>query len=326
MKNTTRPKTTRNGSARRSLLSAAIAGAMTLATLTLAPLARADAGTQLVLLGTAGGPSIKKARAQPANALVVNDSVYVIDAGNGVARQMALAGIDPKKLRAVFITHNHSDHMADYGTLLLRAASSGLKNTVDTFGPPPLSMMTKAYLAFADWDVQLRVRDEAKPELSELIRVHEILGDGEIYKDENVTVTAFEVPHGAAKPSYGLRFETKDKSVVFSGDTERSDNLIKHAKGADILVHEIVSVHGAEAIGQRIDPGNKELVRHIVEAHTPTEQVGEVATAAGVKKLVLTHFVPTGLPAFDNPEAWIKSVRPTYAGEIVVGEDLMVIK
>lgn len=311
-------------SARPAALRGRIAKALMLAALAL-PVA-AQAQTQLVLLGTAGGPSIKKARAQPANALLINGSVYIIDAGNGVARQMALAGIDPKKLRAVFITHNHSDHMADYGTLLLRAASSGLKTKVDTFGPPPLSMMNKAFLAFADWDVQLRVRDEAKPELSEMIRAHEILADGVIYKDENVTVTAFEVPHGAAKPSYGLRFDAKDKSVVFSGDTERSENLIKHAAGADILVHEIVSQHGAEAIGQRIDPGNKELVRHIVEAHTQPEQVGQVATAAGVKKLVLTHFVPTGLGEFDNPAAWIKSVRPSYAGEIVVGEDLMVIK
>lgn len=288
--------------------------------------AQTASGTRLVLLGTAGGPSIKKARAQPSNALIVNGEVYVIDTGNGVARQMALAGIDVKKLRAVFITHNHSDHMADYGTLLLRAASSGLKNTVHTFGPPPLSMMNKAYMAFADWDVQLRVRDEAKPELADMVKVREIFQDGVIYQDENVKVTAFEVPHGAAAPSYGYRFDTPHKSILFSGDTTKSDNLIKHAQGVDILVHEIVSVHGAEAIGERIDPGNKELVRHIVEAHTKPDEVGEVATAANVGKLVLTHFVPTGLPKFDNPQAWIDSVRQTYAGEIVVGEDLMAIE
>lgn len=313
---------------RRAFSIAMLAAAIGFSSLATPAFAQGDAtqtGTQLVLLGTAGGPSIKKARAQPANALLVNGSLYVIDAGNGIARQMALADIDVKKLRAVFITHNHSDHMADYGTLLLRAASSGLKRRVDTFGPPPLSMMNKAYLAFADWDVQLRVRDEAKPELAEMIRAHEILTEGIIYKDENLKVTAFEVPHGAAKPSFGYRFDTPHKSIVFSGDTTRSDNLIKHAQGADILVHEVVSVHGAEAIGERIDPGNKEFVRHIIEAHTTAEEVGDVATAAKVKKLVLTHFVPTGLPAFDNPAKWTESVRKTFAGEIVVGEDLMVI-
>lgn len=81
--------------------------------------------------------------------------------------------------------------MADYGTLLLRAASSGLKNTVHTPGPPPLSMMNKAYMAFADWDVQLRVRDEVKPELADRVKVREIFQDGVIYQDENVKVTAF---------------------------------------------------------------------------------------------------------------------------------------
>lgn len=285
-----------------------------------------DAGTQLILLGTAGGPSIKKARAQPSNALVVNGSVYIIDAGNGVARQMALAGVNPKKLRAVFITHNHSDHMADYGTLLMRVFNSGLKNKVDTYGPPPLSMMTKAYLTYVDWDVQLRKRDEAKPELAELIRTHEILADGVIYKDENVTVTAFEVTHGACVPAYGFRFETPDKVVVFSGDTTKCENVIKYAKGADILVHEILSIHGAEAIAESILPGNKQFLQHIIDAHTPAEDVGAVATAAGVKKLVLTHFVPTGMPLFDNPKQWIDTVRNFYKGDIVVGEDLMVIK
>ncbi|SIS48245.1 MBL fold metallo-hydrolase [Neptunomonas antarctica] len=287
--------------------------------------AEENSGTRLVLLGTAGGPSIKKARAQPANAVIVNGSVYIVDAGNGVARQMALAGISAKKLRAVFITHNHTDHNADYGTLLLRAWLSGLKTPVDTFGPPPLKKMTNAYMEYMDWEIKLRIRDENRVPLQSLVRANNIEGDGVIYKDENITVTAFEVPHGAAKPSYGFRFDTPDRSIVFSGDTARSDNLIKTAKGADVLVHEVVSIHGVEAIVNRIDPGNDALKRHIIEAHTPTEEVGEVAAAAGVKKLVLNHFVPTGLPAFDNPELWIKGIRKHYQGEVVVGKDLLEI-
>ncbi len=286
----------------------------------------ADSKTRLILLGTAGGPSIKKARAQPANALLVNNSVYIIDAGNGVARQMALAGVSAKQLRAVFITHNHTDHNADYGTLLLRSWLSGLKEPVDTFGPPPLKQMTNDYMKYMAWEINLRISDENRVPLSDLIRAHNIQEDGVIYKDENVTVTAFEVPHGAAKPSYGFRFDTADRSIVFSGDTARSDNLIRAAKDADVLVHEVVSVHGVDAIVNRIDPGNKALARHIIEAHTPTEEVGQVAAEAGVKKLVLSHFVPSGLPAFDNPELWIEGVRKHYQGEIVVGEDLLEIK
>ena len=285
-----------------------------------------EKSSRLVLLGTAGGPSIKKARAQPANALIVNESVYIIDTGNAVARQLALAGISAKKLRAVFITHLHSDHVIDYGTLLQRAWLSGLKTPVETFGPPPLKQMTQAYLEYMRWDIDLRIKDENRVPLGDMIKAHDIAGDGVIYQDENVKVTAFEVPHGAAKPSYGFRFDTPDRSIVFSGDTSRSENLIKAAKGADILVHEVVSIHGVEAIVNRIDPGNEGLKRHIIEAHTPIEEVGQVASEAGVKKLVLTHFVPTGVPKFDKPELWIEGVRKHYKGEVVVGQDLMEIE
>ena len=128
-----------------------------------------DAGTRLVLLGTAGGPSLKATRAQPANALIVNGAVYIIDAGNGVCGQMALAHISPRALRAVFITHNHSDHVADYGTLLLRAWTSGLKTPVDTFGPPPLEDMTRSYLQYMDWDIQVRMVDEGRMPFADFI-------------------------------------------------------------------------------------------------------------------------------------------------------------
>lgn len=111
---------------------------------------------RLVLLGTGGGPAVKASRAQPANAVVVNGAVYVVDAGDGVARQMALAGLSVTALRAVFITHHHSDHNADYGTLLLRSWASGLRRPVATYGPPPLEQITRSYLEYMDWDVRLR--------------------------------------------------------------------------------------------------------------------------------------------------------------------------
>ncbi len=284
-----------------------------------------DAGTRLVLLGTAGGPSIKAIRAQPANALIVNGAVYIIDAGNGVCRQMALANISSQALRAVFITHNHSDHVADYGTLLLRAWTSGLKTPVDAFGPPPLEDMTQSYLQYMDWDIQLRIVDENRIPFADLIRPHNVVGGGNIYKDENVTVTATEVTHGAAKPAFAFRFDTPHRSIVFSGDTSRSDNLIKLAKGADILVHEALNSDGVDALVDGFDPGNEALRRHIIEAHTPVEEVGEVASEAGVGRLVLTHFVPAGIPEIDRPELWAQKASKTYQGEVIVGGDLLEI-
>ena len=280
---------------------------------------------RLVLLGTGGGPAVKASRAQPANAVVVNGAVYVVDAGDGVARQMALAGLRVVDLRAVFITHHHSDHNADYGTLLLRAWASGLRRPVATYGPPPLEHITRSYLEYVDWDVRLRVEDEGRPVLGDLIQAHDIAGAGVVYRDENVVVTAAEVPHGAAAPSYAYRVDTARGSVVFSGDTTMSDAVVELAAGADVLVHEVVSIDGAAAIVERLDPGNQALLRHIIEAHTPPGDVGRVATRAGVERLVLTHFVPSGLPEFDRPELWLAAVRPHFAGEIIVGRDLLEI-
>jgi len=281
---------------------------------------------RIVLLGTAGGPAIKRSRAQPASAVVVNDNVYIIDAGDGVARQMALADLSPLKLRAVFITHLHSDHVADYGTLLLRAWLSGLKHPVDTFGPPPLVAMTVSWLEFMDWDIQLRIRDEARVPLSGLIRPREFNEGGVIFDDGVVKVTAFLVEHDAAKPAFGYRFDTPDKSIVFSGDTAFSQRLIEMSRGVDILVHEVVSIPGAEAVVQKLDPGNEQLLRHIVDAHTPAVEVGQIAAQADVAKLVLTHLTPSGMPGIDEPEVWLKDVRKHYSGEVIVGEDLLVIR
>ncbi len=291
-----------------------------------APLGLAPRPTRLILLGTAGGPAIKKARAQPANALIVNGSVYIVDAGNGVAQQMARADIDPRAVRAVFITHLHSDHVADYGTLLLRIWQSGMRKPIETFGPKPLEAMTASYMQYMDWDIKLRIRDEGRPPFADLVRAHDVEMESLIYKDENVRVTAIKVSHGAAEPAFAYRFATPDKVVVFSGDTSKSERLALFAENADILVHEVLSLEGVDAAVKATDAGNEALKRHIIEAHTPAEAVGEVATAGHVKKLVLTHFVPTGQPDFDKPELWIEKVRRTYKGEIVVGEDLLEVK
>ena len=279
--------------------------------------------TRLILLGTAGGPSPKQTRSAPANAVVVDDAVYVVDAGNGVARQLVLAGLTPRDLRAVFITHHHSDHNADYGNLLLLAWTAGMK-PVDTYGPPPLSRMTELFLELNAPDIELRQEEEGRPVLADLIRPHEIEGDGIIYEDENVKVTAFEVVHLGAK-AYGFRFDTHDRSIVFSGDTSRSENLIRHARGADVLVHEVVNVPAVDAIVARIDPGNEALRRHIIEAHTPLTEVGRIAAEAGVKTLVLTHFVPSDSPV-DKAELWREGARQHFAGDLIIGVDLMEIR
>jgi ribonuclease BN (tRNA processing enzyme) len=293
------------------------------AALAAAPLAaRAEpAKSRLILLGTGGGPSPKANRSAPANAVVVNGATYIVDCGNGVARQMVLAGLQPSSLKAVFITHQHSDHNADYGNLLLLSWAANLATKVDTYGPPPLAEMTRLFLQMDEYDIKTRMADEGRPDLRRLIAVHEIAGPGPVMADANVKVSAALVDHGAVKPAFAYRFDCPDRSIVFSGDTRPSPNLVALAKGADVLVHEVMYMPALERVVAG-ESNAKTLREHLLSAHTSAEDVGRIATEAGVKTLVLNHFVPGGLPAIPD-QTWLDAVRPHFAGRIVVGRDLM---
>jgi ribonuclease BN (tRNA processing enzyme) len=304
------------------------------AALALLPLARVVPGpvltapegrkrSRLILLGTAGGPTPKPDRAAPAQAIVIDDAVYVVDCGNGVARQLVMARLSLGSLRSVFITHHHSDHNADYGNLLLLAWGSDLTIPVDTFGPPPLAAMTRHFLALNDYDIRTRMADETRPPLEPLIRPHELTEDGWVTADENVRVTAALVEHPPVVPAFAYRFDCPDRSIVISGDTRPSDNLVELARDADVLVHEVMHVPSLESLIAR-EPNAKTLREHLLASHTSTEQVGRVATEAGVKTLVLSHFVPGGYP-FLPDEMWYDAVRPHFSGTLVVGHDLQEI-
>ena len=278
--------------------------------------------SELVLLGTAGGPTPKADRSAPANAIVVGNDIYVIDCGNGVARQMALAGLDLGKIRDVFITHQHSDHNADYGNLLLLAWETDLHTPVDTYGPPPLKRMTRLFLEMDAYDIGIREKDEGRPPLAPLIRPHEITRGGPVMRDENVKVTAALVQHPLVKPAFAYRFDCPDRSIVFSGDTRPSENLIELARDADILVHEVIDLRAIDEVVKNEVQATR-LRKHLLAAHTPMSEVGQIATKAGVKTLVLNHFVPGTPPIPDK--VWYDAVKPHFRGRVVVGHDLMVL-
>ena len=287
-----------------------------------APKSRPDSRpkSRLILLGTAGGPTPKPNRAAPAQVIVVGDASYVIDCGNGVARQLVLAKLRLASIRHVFLTHHHSDHNADYGNLLLLSWASALATRVDTWGPPPLSEMTRLFLAMNDYDIRTRIADEGRPPLKDLIAPHEITAEGVVMQDANVKVTAALVQHPPVNPSFAFRFDCPDRSIVFSGDTRPSKALIKLAEGADVLVHEVMHVPSLERI-IAAEPNAKRLREHLLASHTTTEEVGRVATEAKVKTLVLSHFVPGG--PFLTDEQSFDAVRPSFSGNLIVGRDLL---
>jgi ribonuclease BN (tRNA processing enzyme) len=283
---------------------------------------RRDARTRLILLGTAGGPRPRMTRSAPAQVVVVNNAAYVVDCGDGVARQLTLAGVPLRELRHVFITHHHSDHNADYGNLILLAWAAGLDAPVASWGPPPLARMTDLFFDMNAPDIEARIADEGRVPLRPLVRAHELRVGGFVMEDQNIKVTAALVRHPPMVPSFAYRFDAADRSIVISGDTVRSDSLVQLARQADVLVHE--ALFDAAAIDRLIAavPNATDLRRSILSHHTTAEDAGRVAQAAGVRTLVLSHLVPPEDPGITD-EMWTSAARRHFGGNIVIGKDLM---
>ncbi len=279
--------------------------------------------TRLILLGTAGGPRPKKPASAPAQVIVANGAAYVIDCGNGVARQLALAGVPLASVRHVFVTHHHSDHNADIGNLLLLAWGAGLESRVDMWGGPPLAKMMRLFFEMNAYDIDTRMSDEGRVPLVPLVHTHELRAAGLVMQDENLRVTAALVSHPPVVPAFAFRFDEHDRSIVISGDTSRSDALVSLARGADVLVHEALYLPAVDRLVGG-DTNASTLRKHLLASHTSAEDCGRVAAAAGVKTLVLSHFVPTDDPAVTD-QMWLDAARTHFRGRVIIGKDLMEI-
>jgi ribonuclease BN (tRNA processing enzyme) len=289
----------------------------------------ASAQTRVVTLGTQGGPLPSLTRSQSANALIVNDRVYLVDAGPGLVRQLTAAGIDYRKVGRVFITHNHDDHNADWGALMGLQWETGQVAYTHVYGPHGTESMLKGYLQYMAPNARIRQADAPRASAPEqLFRAYDYKA-GMVYRDDLVTVTAVENCHYApnsrrdpADKSYALKFTTSDKVIVFSGDTGRCPALTEFARGADVLLHEVIDLALVENRLRRAlpAPAVDAVMRHMVEEHTTAEDVGRLAEAAGVRQLVLTHVIPGG----DEPDAvYTDAVKRNYKGPVTVARDLM---
>jgi len=258
-----------------------------------------------------------------AQVIVSNNVAYVIDCGDGVARQIVFAGVPLTTLRHIFVTHHHSDHNADYGNLIWLAWTAGLSTRVDTWGPPPLERMTKLFFEMNAYDIDTRISNEGRVPLVPLVHVHEFRDGGAVMSDDNVKVTAALVDHPPVVPALAYRFDARDRSIVISGDTARSDSLVRLARGADVLVHSAMYPPAIERLAARV-PNAAALKASILAHQTSAEDAGRVAQSAGVKTLVLSHLVPP-----DDPEVtdrmWIAAAESHFRGTVVLGRDLLVI-
>src|ERR1044071_2085323 len=280
--------------------------------------------TRIILLGTKGGPRVGEiGRSNPSTLLLINGIPYVVDCGYGTSKQLLAANVPLNQIRSIFITLHHSDHNLELGPLFYNAWITGLPVKVDAYGPPGLTKMTRDFFNYQKFDIDTRIEDEGRTDPRGLLTTHECDKPGVLLSNNDVKVSTCLVRHPPIKHSYAYRFDARDRSVVISGDTAYAPELATFAKGADVLVPEIMYLPAIEALLKRL-PNATRLREHLMAAHTLPEDVGRIAAQAEVKTLVLSHFVP-GDDASITDELWAEGVRKHFRGRIVVGKDLLEI-
>jgi ribonuclease Z len=269
---------------------------------------------RVTLLGT-GAPPPLLGRFGPSTLIEVGDQKFIFDAGRGAMQRLHQLGIPFAEISGLLLTHHHSDHLVGFVDLWLTGwigrPWGSRKTPLHVWGPQGTNqMMEHLPLAFA---VDLRVRSRSYPMAGAKLESEEIK-QGVVYSQNGIIITAFEVDHGGEElPAFGYRIDYRGRSAVLSGDTTFNENLINHARGADLVVHEVTAVSGtaAESAAQ---------LKRIGSNHTTPEQAGEVFARIKPKLAAYTHLLLVGGATADN---LIPATRRRYSGPLLVGEDLM---
>lgn len=268
-----------------------------------------------VLLGT-GCPNCDPQRLGPSNLVRHDGRAFLVDCGSGVSQRLVQAGTPGREIEALLLTHLHSDHTVDLLQLVMSSWHQGRARPQRIFGPRGTKRFVDGLLEFWRPEFEQRIAHEKRPSTLALQVEVEEIEDGEIIRQGDLRVRAVRVEHAPIRNAFGFVFEAGGRKLAFSGDTAFCLALIEAARGADVLVHECF-IHRE----MKIIPGvrTQEGTDAVASYHTLSSEVGKVATQAGVKCLVLNHFVPT---QFDRA-ALLAEVRADYNGPIVIGEDLL---
>jgi ribonuclease Z len=272
---------------------------------------------RVTLLGTGAPPPVLN-RFGPSTLVEAGQQKFIFDAGRGAMQRLHQLGIPFADISGIFLTHHHSDHVVGFPDLWLTGWIGrpwGKRNVpLPVWGPEGTKEMME-YLpkAFA---VDIRVRSHNYPVEGIKLLPTEIT-EGPVFDQDGVKVTAFKVDHFAEKlPAYGYRIDYRGRSAVLSGDTTFNENLIEHARGADLLVHEVTAVSGNAA-------ENAQQLKRICANHTTPEQAAVVFSRAQPKLAVYNHLLLFGGAKADD---LIPATRKNYSGPLLVGEDLMQIE
>ena len=240
-----------------------------------------------------------------------------------MTRGLVDTGISLKALDLIFITHLHSDHVLELGPLLHTAWTAGLATPVSVFGPPGTGHYWQRFCQAMEFDIEIRIVDEGRPDIRELVSIVEF-GEGQVVEQRGLKVSALRVDHPPVTDCFALRFEHGGKSVVFSADTAFFPPLADFAEGADILVHEAMLEEGIERLVARTGNGAR-LKEHLLASHSFAEEAGRIASEAGVRRLVLNHLIPADDAEIGEAD-WIAAVRKTWAGDLTIARDGLVVE
>jgi ribonuclease BN (tRNA processing enzyme) len=312
--------------------------------------------TELVLLGTAGAPMPVPGRGGIASALVIDERVFMVDCGRGAPSAFAEADLDFRRLEAVFLSHLHVDHTGDLTGMLLypwgvRSGHDGSPlPPVVVYGPaspamdpsgdaafervttvhperpfPGVADLVDNILAGNAYHLNVMPLDVHMPDPGSLARAVDIpvapptpgapRERTVVLDDGAVRVTAVPVTHGHAHPALAYRFDTPDGSIVFSGDTTVNEDLVALARDADILVHQVADLGYLERQGL-----SGPALERMSGLHTDVTDVGGVAERAGVRELVLNHYLPPERDAVSDEE-WVERARKGFSGNTTAGSD-----
>jgi ribonuclease Z len=282
----------------------------------LVPPAAQGQDIKVTLLGTGCPPPVMN-RFGPSTLVEAGGQKFVFDAGRGALQRLRQLKVQWQDVQGVFLTHLHSDHVVGFPDLWLTGWLTGRRNVpLQVWGPRGTRKMMSHLEQAYEFDIRIRLYDDrAAPD--GVVILAEDISEGVVYEKGGVKITVFEVDHTPVKPAFGYRIDYAGRSVVLSGDTRVSENLIRYAQGVDVLVHEVAAPETFQRAG--VPP---ELAKSVVAHHTTPEQAGEVFARTKPKLAVYSHI---SLPTATEQDL-IPPTRKTYAGPLELGEDLMVIE
>lgn len=292
-----------------------------------------DGNLHVVLCGT-GSPLPDPERSGPCTAVLAGGHFLLVDVGPGAWRQVAFERLPRARLEAVLLTHFHSDHIGEVGEVTLQSWVAGRTQPLIVYGPPGVEQVVDGFRQAYALDAQYRIAHHGvaamPPEAGHAVaRTVQLPGPDDaalVFEADGVRVTAFAVDHAPVTPAYGYRVEYHGRSVVISGDTRKSNNLIRHAQGVDLLVHEALATQILAPVSHYAQTHGlsrwAKLTSDIVTYHTTPLEAAAVAKAANAHMLVLTHIVPP-LPNFIARRMFLRGLSDVWSGETVLGKDGM---